>query len=82
MGYLKEQFSDWKYYASKENTGGTRGFFLTMAIGFIILGIISVALFVVSCIGITTGVMRTVGFIMPVAAILLLAGFLFLVRDK
>ena len=79
MGFIKESFRDWKYYASKENTGANRGFFRTMAIGFIVLAVV---LFVAAIAGVLTGALKIVGFVFPVIVIVLLALFLFVTRDK
>lgn len=74
---LKEQLISWKELCSKDNTSGSRGFYLAMAIGFIVLAVFCIALFVASCIGALAGGLRIAGFVAPVIWVVLVFAFIF-----
>ena len=71
MGFLKEQFLDWKYLISADNTT-SRGFYIFLTIAMALLFVGTFAFCVVSIIGMTTGVMRIVGIISPIIAVAVL----------
>lgn len=71
MGFLKEQFLDWKYLISADNTT-SRGFYLFLTIAIVIVFVATLAFCVVSILGMVTGVMRIIGIISPIIAIAVL----------
>lgn len=82
MNFLRQTFSDWKYYASKDGGNPKRGFYAFTLYGFITLGILSILMCIASCVGLLAGALRIVGFLAPVIVLALLAAFIFVTRDK
>lgn len=72
MSGFRNQIDDWKYLISKDNQS-SRGFYLFITIGFMLLFICFALAFVAACIGIVTGTWKIIGFVgLPVTIILLI----------
>ena len=71
MSAIKEQWNDWKYLISKDNTT-SRGFYLMITIIFAIIFLATIGICIFSLMGGLTGGLKIVGICSPLIAIVLL----------